>query len=354
VPSAHCCGAVSLLYYSIHAATAAGLLSAHQQTLAQAAAAVWVLWLAWGRAYLGLHSPLDLATGSLLGWALLRLWLHVEDPYAAWLEATARAQPWQLPLQVLLFSAVLMRCYPMPSRWTSCYTYATAWAAGWAGATVGWGILQQVESAAVASAAAGYAEPWLFGGLVPPTACKVFLGLGLVAATKVFVKVLLLSVFRPLFACVPLTVRCCWQPPVVGAVKQSARQQQQPQRLAGYASAVLADMAQGAGAAEAAAAAAAAANTTDKLSVPAGNAGPKAGFGSAAPLTSGPSSQSSSSSSKVAGGRWSLRHSPEGVGNDVVAAARWCSYFAVGLVISLWHGCWPHVLHWLSPAVAAA
>lgn len=335
VPSAHCCGAVSLLYYGIHAAAAAGLLSEQHKLLAQAAAAVWVVWLAWGRAYLGLHSPLDLATGTLLGWALLRLWLSIEQPYVACLQASVQAGPWQLPLQVLLASAVLMRCYPMPSRWTSCYNYATAWAAGWAGVTVGWGILQQAQLQAPGSSSAG----GLFGGVVPPLACKVFLGLGLVAASKVLVKAVLLAAFKQAFKLVPLTVRRWWQPPVVGAVRQPPLQQQQSQRLAGY----VASVAGSAGAAEkrgdqkaAGGAGAAVAVLTAHVS---DQPSPKAGRASSA-----------AGGSEVLG----LRHTAEGVGNDVVAAARWCSYFAVGLTVSLWQAGWPLVLQQLAPSVSVS
>lgn len=335
VPSAHCCGAVSLLYYGIHAATAAGLLSPQHRAWAQAAAAVWVVWLAWGRAYLGLHSPLDLATGTLLGWALLRLWVSVEQPYAAWLEgAVQQHQPWWwLSLHVLAASAVLMRCYPMPSRWTSCYNYATAWAAGWAGATVGWGILQQAQLVTTISGE----QEWLLGGLVPPLACKIFLGLGMVAASKVIVKALLMAVFTPLFAVVPLRVRCAWQPPVVGTVKQPLQQEQSSaQRLSGYASALLHKQQDGG--------VDAAAKQGGPSSSSSGNnssssKGAKAGGGSSKP---------------VAAALSGLRHTPEGVGNDVVAAARWFSYFAVGLTVSLWQAMWPVVINTLAPPRAFA
>jgi hypothetical protein len=312
---------VSLLFYGIHAAAAAGLLTGQQQTLAAVAAAVWVVWLAWGRAYLGLHSPLDLATGSLLGLMLLRLWLSIEQPYVAWLQATAAAQPWQLPLQVLLVSAVLMRCYPMPSRWTSCYNYATAWQAGWAGVTVGWGVLQQAQLATSSSS-----SEWLFRGMVPPLACKIFLGLGLVAASKVVVKAVLMLAFKQLFACVPLRVRCLWQPPVVGAVKTPPSQQQSAQRLAGYASAVAADFGHHSALAQEAAA---------------GRSSKQQG--------------TANSSSSKAEARWGgLRHTPEGLGNDVVATARWCSYFAVGLTVVLWQAGWPVVQQQLAPSVSFA
>lgn len=322
IPSAHCCGAVSLLFYGIHAAAAAGLLTDQHKALAAAAAAVWVVWLAWGRAYLGLHSPLDLATGSLLGLSLLRLWLSIEQPYVAWLQASAAQQPWQLPLQVLLISAVLMRCYPMPSRWTSCYNYATAWQAGWAGVTVGWGVLQQAQLATNSSS-----SEWLFRGMVPPLACKIFLGLGLVAASKVVVKAALMVAFKQLFACVPLRVRCLWQPPVVGAVKAPPTQQHSAQRLAGYASAVAADF--------------------GHHPAPAQEAVGRSG--------SSKQQGADASSSGKAAARWGgLRHTPEGLGNDVVGTARWCSYFAVGLTVVLWQAGWPIVQQQLAPSISFA
>jgi hypothetical protein len=259
------------------------------------------------------------------------LWLVIEQPYRAWFAATVQQQPWQLPLQVLLFSFVLMRCYPMPSRWTSCYNYATAWAAGWAGATVGYGALQQLQVQTTAS------PDRLFGGVVPPLALKVFLGLGMVAATKVAVKALLLAVFKPVFRLVPLSIRCWWQPPVVGAVQQQQRQleaqqdqQHSAQRLAGYATAVIAEFSNGSSPASAVAA----------QSINSSSSSSKAGS-SSKPSTAGPI-------------LWGLRHSPEGVGNDVVATARWCSYFAVGFNIAAWMAVWPVVLQWLAPSVSVS
>lgn len=329
VPSAHCCGAVSLLYYGIHSAAAAGLLSDQQRLLAQAAAAVWVVWLAWGRAYLGLHSPLDLATGTLLGWVLLRSWVAIEQPYIAWLQAAVQQGPWQLPLQVLLASFILMRCYPLPSRWTSCYNYATAWQAGWAGVTVGWGVLQQTQWVTAANSSS-----WLLGGVVPPLACKVFLGLGMVAASKVLGKAILLAAFKPTFRFVPLTVRCLWQPPVVGAVKQVPLQQKQSVQVSGYA--------------------ASAAGKGSSEQHAAGAAGVAAAVLPA--QASGQVSTKAAGKSSSSAGLWvaGLRHTSEGVGNDVVAAARWGSYFAVGLTVSLWQAAWPLVLQWLAPSVSVS
>jgi hypothetical protein len=279
---------------------------------------------------------LDLATGSLLGWALLRLWLVIEQPYRAWFAATTQQQPWQLPLQVLLVSFLLMRCYPMPSRWTSCYNYATAWAAGWAGATVGYGVLQQLQVQTATS------PDRLLGGVVPPLALKIFLGLGMVAATKVVVKAVLMAVFKPVFALVPLSLRCWWQPPVVGAVRQQQRQlesqqdqQHSAQRLAGYATAVIADFSH-------------AASPTSAVAAQTIN--------SSSSKQQGDSSKAGSSSKSSTAGPivWGLRHTPEGVGNDVVATARWCSYFAVGFNIAAWMAVWPVVLQWLAPSVSVS
>lgn len=311
--------------------------------LAQVAAAVWVVWLAWGRAYLGLHSPLDLATGSLLGVTLLQLWISFESTYTSWLQATVIQQWWQLPLQVLVFSAVLMRCYPMPSRWTSCYSYATAWAAGWAGCTLGWAVLQQAQLATTVTS-----NEWLVYGCVPPLACKIFLGLGLVAASKVLVKAALMTVFKQVFPLVPEPVRRLWQPPVVGAVRQQHSQQQGRGCFTGYASAVLSEVSDG---------------------VAAHRAGTQSNKLHPVPVDSNPTqvtciAQPSDSQQQKDVDRdgaeptpkvgWGLRHTEQGLGNDVVAAARWCSYLAVGLTVLLWQAGWPLVLQTLAPSISVS
>jgi hypothetical protein len=286
---------------------------------------------------------LDLATGSLLGFALLRLWLSIEQPYIAWLNATMQQHPWMLPLQVLGVSAVLMRCYPMPSRWTSCYNYATAWQAGWAGVTVGWGVLQQGQLVTSSS------PEWLFGGMVPPLACNIFLGLGMVAASKVLVKAVLVVVLKQLFAVVPLSLRSVWQPPVVGAVRQPSPQQQSAQRLAGYASAVVADFTHHHHAAHESDAAAGKGSKQLDSSTSTAAACVSSSLGSKAV------GAYSSSSGKNVGSAWGgLRHTQEGLGNDVIATARWCSYFAVGLTVSLWLAVWPMLQQWLAPSTSVS
>jgi sphingosine-1-phosphate phosphatase 1 len=319
VPSAHCCGAVSLLFYCINAAAAAGALPV-PKAAAQAAAVAWTAWLAWGRAYLGLHTPLDLATGSLLGWALIDLWALVEQLYTAWLHASLAPQTpaWQLPAQVLLCSFVLMRCYPMPRRWTSCYNYATAWQAGWAGTTVGWALRNAGGGAAAGSAATAAAGGWELSSITAAGVLKVLLGLGMIVLAKVTAKAVLLALLRRTFALVPLRIRCLWQPPVFGAVLRQAGKQQ-PQQLKGTA---------GAG--------------EQQCSSSSG------GAAAAKQQPAGKRQQPSSS-----GSIWGLRHSFDGTPNDVVATARWGSYFAVGIIISMWQAWYPALLQ-ASGAFAAS
>lgn len=242
IPSAHCCGSVMLLYYAIYAA--ADHLPADALPYVQLGAATWVLWIAYGRLYLGVHSPIDLVMGALLGWSLLALWQHIEEQYITWL-LTSQHLHWQ----ALLASFALLRSYPMPSRYTDTINYSIAWLGGWAGVVLGYRHIHPAvgaEHAAEAkalfkwssaaltqmsshchgtnSSSLGSAfrpgfshQQVLLAGVVPVLLVKVLLGLMLTVLTKIVAKKVLLLLLQHVFRLVPLCIRCMWQPPVVGS-----------------------------------------------------------------------------------------------------------------------------------------
>eukprot|EP00878_Enallax_costatus_P026539 GHUV01028484.1.p1 GENE.GHUV01028484.1~~GHUV01028484.1.p1 ORF type:complete len:370 (+),score=93.47 GHUV01028484.1:565-1674(+) len=247
IPSAHCCASVMLLYYAISSTSAAGYLSSDMELYAQLTAAAWVIWIAYGRLYLGVHSLVDLVAGAALGWMLLALWQQIEQPFIAWVVTSQHLQ-WQ----ALLVAFVLLRTYPMASRYTDTFNYAIAWLGGWAGVLVGyrcvfpavdshhaadaaalfrWGsalahpnssncsLLSKVASESASSCAAPAQQQELLIGLIPMVVVKIFVGLVTTAVTKVVVKKVLLRLLQPMFGCVPHRIRCLWQPPVVGMGK---------------------------------------------------------------------------------------------------------------------------------------
>lgn len=321
IPSAHCCGSIMLLYYMIHSAGAT-------QPHVYVAAAAWVLWIAYGRLYLGVHSPIDLVAGAALGWCLLAFWQFVEQQYIAWLVSSEHLQ-----LQVLLASFLLLRTYPMPSRYTDTLNYAVAWLGGWAGVTVAYRHLHTAVplqdpataaavfwsgvSAGSGSSSSSPLNGWLGsdynseqphgsqqqilqGVGVPLTVGKILVGFGVVCISRIATKQLMLMVLRSVFAIVPHHIRCWWQPPVPDCGQHVSRSSEVDNR----SDVNICKEGQQLGA-----------------SVPASLG---ALFGTCAYVTK---LQNSSNRSPV------LRQAKNGTAHDVAVTARFLSYVAVGYVI---------------------
>ena len=261
VPSLHCSASVPMVLHSLRLAVRANLLPPDSATFIEILSLLWVLWVAWGRLYLGVHTPLDLISGTVLGFAVLELWQLSEAAFFKLLLHDPR-----FPLHLLLFAFLLMRCYPMPSRYTDCYQSAGAWGGAWCGAMLAlWqhGYQPQTAADVAAVAAAGPpASPYpgtrsssphasLSAAAVPPAAAggggvgvelssslstmmssssgsrylagsapgpllaaKIMCGLLMVVVVKIFSTKLLRLLFRKLFSFVPSPVRCAWQPPI--------------------------------------------------------------------------------------------------------------------------------------------
>jgi len=250
-----------MVLHSLRLAVRANLLPPDSATFIEILSLLWVLWVAWGRLYLGVHTPLDLISGTVLGFAVLELWQLSEAAFFKLLLHDPR-----FPLHLLLFAFLLMRCYPMPSRYTDCYQSAGAWGGAWCGAMLalwqhGYQPLTAAEATTVAagppaspypgtrsssphaslsaaavppaSAAAGggvglelssslsammsssSGSSYLAGSAPGPLlAAKIMCGLLMVVLIKIFSTKLLRLLFRKLFSFVPLPVRCAWQPPI--------------------------------------------------------------------------------------------------------------------------------------------
>lgn len=307
LPSAHCSGSVALLIYCVEAAAAAGLVGSEARLGLQLAAAGWVGWIAFGRLYLSVHSPVDLAGGCLLGYAVLQLWQLLEQPYNSWLASSAL-----LPLHVAAVSFIVMRCSPMASRPTAAYSYCTAWLGGWAGVTLGYRFIHPAAAAAAAAAVPGVklaaravglqqqlaALPlWMAAGMM---AAKMVVGLAVVAATKVAVKEGMLLLLPRVFGLVPTCLRCLWQPPVAGVAKCSSGDS----RVGG----------------------------SGKSS--------SRGVTSSNVHSSDEQSESRLTSSSSGCRLLVLRHAVDGTPNDVAVTARFAAYVAVGFVVATFDAAW--------------
>eukprot|EP01063_Lacrimia_lanifica_P008712 TRINITY_DN15769_c0_g1_i1.p1 TRINITY_DN15769_c0_g1~~TRINITY_DN15769_c0_g1_i1.p1 ORF type:complete len:373 (+),score=86.36 TRINITY_DN15769_c0_g1_i1:33-1151(+) len=83
-----------------------------------ALAVSWCCLVAYSRVYLGMHSPVDVATGLLLSGACLAYFI----PLSAYLDQWV-GSPLVVPVYQLLLSLALIKAYPKPLRPTPSYEY---------------------------------------------------------------------------------------------------------------------------------------------------------------------------------------------------------------------------------------
>lgn len=81
---------------------------------------IWCLFIMHGRLYLGMHSPVDVAGGLVVGFALLLFYIPIEDFADAWMTSASGF----VPAYQLVFASLLCWMYPKGLRPTPSYTYA--------------------------------------------------------------------------------------------------------------------------------------------------------------------------------------------------------------------------------------
>jgi membrane-associated phospholipid phosphatase len=95
-PSGHVALSVCLNLYLANELVQSGIVAPGLAAGMHACSALWVLWIAYGRMHLGMHTPVDLATGALVGLCTLGLWANVDELCLAWLRASDNALPYSL------------------------------------------------------------------------------------------------------------------------------------------------------------------------------------------------------------------------------------------------------------------
>ena len=130
LPSTHVANCITFFAFAL--ANAPPALRA--SPWAWAALAAWTLLVAVGRLYLGMHSPLDLVAGGVVGATALAIWWPLHEAWEAWLLA---AGAWRVAL-VHAGGCVLMACcYPRPPAATPSFSFVTFFSGVTAGIAVG-------------------------------------------------------------------------------------------------------------------------------------------------------------------------------------------------------------------------
>ena len=81
----------------------------------------WCIFIMYGRLYLGMHSPIDVALGLVVAIGCVVFYLPFSEYVDAWLLSDC-----QVPLYQSLFSLLLIKSYPTPLKHTPSYEYAVA------------------------------------------------------------------------------------------------------------------------------------------------------------------------------------------------------------------------------------
>ena len=95
-------------------------------------AVLWCLGICYSRIYLGMHTPVDIVGGVVIGLALGVTWLSLGE----YIDDVFTSHPYSIPLHVLL-SLVLLSCYPTPARPTPSFKYCVYFAGVAVGGNIG-------------------------------------------------------------------------------------------------------------------------------------------------------------------------------------------------------------------------
>ncbi|KAK9867471.1 hypothetical protein WJX84_004802 [Apatococcus fuscideae] len=201
LPSSHTMNSLCLNLYLAIRVIEAYELSTIASSLLYAVVALWVVWIAIARVYMGMHTPVDVIGGAVAGLFVLLSYLAFDDMIFSSLD-----QGYGVGLQVLV-SAVLLRLHPKPEVQTPSIEFSAAFAGAGLGVAAGRARLS-------------------FAGMIPlqsPNNPAAFIlqglrhciiGLSTVAATKYFSKAIFLKCLPHVYAAVPQHLRKLWQPPM--------------------------------------------------------------------------------------------------------------------------------------------
>jgi PAP2 superfamily len=202
-PSTHV--TLSLTYYL----PVAAYLHAHPKVLpahataATVAAAAWTAWIAFGRMYSLMHSPLDVIIGALVAAPCVAGAALAGPAVLSWAQSAPLAT---LAARLALLYGGSLLTYPKPQRDSPSFGDAVAFSGAAAGVLLGWH-----------TAAALYTQPALDVANpqhVVAMAAQIVVGLPVALGARTIGRVAARAVLAPLLGVTPLWMWRLWQPPV--------------------------------------------------------------------------------------------------------------------------------------------
>ncbi|EFN52812.1 hypothetical protein CHLNCDRAFT_138478 [Chlorella variabilis] len=213
LPSSHTLNTLCLNYMIVWYLYDRQLIAAGTAAILYCLVALWVMWIAASRLYLGLHTPIDILAGAVAGLAVLVCFIAIEGHLSRWVLAGPQAV-----VHAAAASLVLLRLHPRPLAHTPSYEFTTSFMGSMFGVV------------------AGLAELWsgrdrlLAGSRLLWAARRLGVGFVVVGAFKEGSRAVLLAALPLLYRFFPLPVRRLWQPPVHNLAKAPPQQQQQQQQ----------------------------------------------------------------------------------------------------------------------------
>jgi len=157
---------------------------------------IWCIFIMYGRLYLGMHSPIDVAVGFGISMVLLHVYAAVDDFIDAWMTATTAF----VPAYQLAFAVVLCWTYPQGLQRTPSYNYAVYFTGVCLGVVTGVWRCPHHHSVAAADAIKAVRGPLASTGFMLFVGRRFLVGLVLVlalrAASKEILKLLVPRIFQ--------------------------------------------------------------------------------------------------------------------------------------------------------------
>ncbi|KAL4440217.1 hypothetical protein ABPG75_003218 [Micractinium tetrahymenae] len=210
LPSSHTLNSLCLNYFAVWYLYDRQLITAGTTLLLYGVVALWVVWIAASRLYLGLHTPVDILAGAVAGLAVLVCFIAVEGLLPRWLFSGPRAV-----LHAALASLLLLRLHPRPLEHTPSFQFSTSFMGAMFGLVVGiaW-MSPYAHQPGVQLAQLWSGDRRLLGSRLLWAARRLALGFAVVGTLKEGSRAAFKAGLPFVYRFFPLAIRRLWQPPV--------------------------------------------------------------------------------------------------------------------------------------------
>eukprot|EP00798_Chlamydomonas_sp_ICE-L_P025221 gene25221-10866_t len=173
--------------------------------------ALWAVWIAVSRIYLGVHTPVDLVWGGACGLTFFALARLASQPHLNAVLTGGQVFGYTR----LLIDAWALLMYPKPRHYTTSSLYAVTFLGAWSGFNISYsGALPSVGTLLAGLVADTPIQAVLAQIGSGPLAIRMCVGLVTVAATRVLTKAILQPLLPLLFRLLPSPLRRTLQPPI--------------------------------------------------------------------------------------------------------------------------------------------